>query len=966
MSTNRDKRLLNAIRLALGTSLAATMVVGPTALAAEEDDAAELERVQVTGSRLQRTDIETATPVYVLSNEEIKAAGYQRVEDILNSLPQVEAAQNAFISNGSTLTASVDLRGLGPARTLVLFNGRRLPPGGVYTSSPDINQIPAGMIERVEVLTGGGSSVYGADAVAGVINFILRKDFEGIEISANWSGYQHDNSNSYIQGLMDDAGYDYPTGSDIGGEATSLSVVLGGMFADGRGHATAYIDYRKVDAMLQGERDYSSCALNNAGTACGGSSTAPDPNFDIYPINFTDPDTGELVPIYNDPNYTGAANENLWGGLNAGGLFTDTVNIYNYAPVNYFQRPDERYALGAFAGYEINDNVRPYVEVNFFHDQTVAQIAESGTFYAEEYHVGLDNRNVFTQAQADQLAARFGLAPTDQVALYVGKRNVEGGGRQDRGNHTGYRFVLGADGNIGDNWSYDASYLYSATVATTAYVNDFYGPRVREALEIDGPCTDPCVPYEVFTPGGVTEEAAAYVQGTGILSAENTMEVLNAYVTGDLGFAFPTAVSPVAAVFGVERREESFNRVADEVFASALLLGQGGPTQSIQGSYDVNELFTELSLPIIEGAPMAEQLLLELGARYSDYSNFGGENTYKVALDWTPISALKIRGAYNRAIRAPNNGELFQPQGIGLWSGSDPCAGSNPELTQAQCELTGVTPAQYGNVSESPASQYNAIFGGNQNLQPEIADTITFGIVSNPTENFNFSIDYWKVEIEDAIGIIGAETTIRACGTTGEAVFCDLINRGAGGNLWLGQQGYVVDTNINLGEAVWEGVDITAQYNQEIGPGRLNVSMVGTNMLTKDTTPIPSLPETTDECAGIISPACFPSPEWRHTISATYGMDDWSGTLRWRYYGEVDYDGTTDTLVGDGIDAQNYFDVVGQYYLGGNASFMLGVNNILDEEPPMVGGTLATNANTIAGFWDMLGRMIFANVTVSY
>ncbi|MBW3568385.1 MAG: TonB-dependent receptor, partial [Proteobacteria bacterium] len=658
-------RLVNAIRLAMGAGLAVAFIGGPQAVAAQEDEAAQLERVQVTGSRIQRTDIETSTPVYVMSNEDIKAGGYQRVEDILNSLPQVEAAQTAFVSNGSTLTASVDLRGLGPARTLVLFNGRRMPPGGVNTSAPDINQIPAAMIERVEILTGGGSSVYGADAVAGVINFILRKDFEGIEISANWSAYQHDNSNSYMQGLMDAAGYEYETGnSGFDGDATSLSVVLGGQFADGRGHATGYIDYRSVDAMLQGERDYSSCALNAAGTACGGSGTAPNPNFFISPINAIDPETGELVPNFEEELFLTLGTDSS--------LVASEGNLYNFAPINFFQRPDERYAMGAFLSYEFNQNVRPYMEVNFMHDRSVAQIAESGTFFAEQYDISLENRDVFSAAQALQLQSFFGIGPTDDVAVFVGKRNVEGGGRQSIGDHSAYRFVVGSEGDLGMNWAYDASYMYSAVASSQASVNDFFLPRVRQGIGVDQDCGGGCVPYEVFTYNGISEQAAAYAQATGVLNGMSSQEVINAYVTGDLPFTFPSASLPLAAVFGVEHREETFERVADEVFANALLAGLGGPTPSVSGSYDVSEFFTELSIPVLDS------LTLDLGARYSDYSNFGGESTYKLAVDWTPISELKIRGAYNRAIRAPNNQELYTPQGLGLWGGVDPCAGATP------------------------------------------------------------------------------------------------------------------------------------------------------------------------------------------------------------------------------------------------------------------------------------------------
>lgn len=645
METKRNHRIRYAIQLALGVGIASAVSSAP----AIAEETTHLDTVQVTGSRLQRVDVETATPVYVMSHEEIKAGGYQRIEDILNSLPQIEAGQTAFISNGSTLTATVDLRGLGSDRTLVLVNGRRLPPGGVYTNSPDINQIPAAMVERVEVLTGGGSSVYGADAVAGVVNFILRKDFDGVEISYDWSGYQHKNDNKWIQGLMDDVGYEYPTGSTLDGKSKSLSIVMGGLFDDGKGHATAYISHRKVEALLQGSRDYSSCALSASGVACGGSQTAPIPNFHITPAPDGEPDHNVLWQATLAPDSS---------FVDMGG------NIYNFNPVNFFQRPDERWALGAFVGYEISDTWQPYMELNFMHDHSVAQVAESGTFFDPNWGtflISLENRDVFSEAQALQLQEVFGLDSDDSVLVSIGKRNVEGGGRQDRGDHASYRFVVGTKGDLGTDWSYDMSYLYTAVTGTTSFFNDFYGPRVRQAIGVDQDCNDGCVPYRVFTYNGVTPEAAKYVQAKGTLAAHTSLEAVNAFVSGFFDLSLPTAASPIGAVLGFERRTESYELVADEVYEGGLLLGQGGTQPSIFGSYDVNEVFTELSIPLVESSPLAERLALELGARYSDYSNFGAKSTYKVALDWSPINAVKVRGAYNRAIRAPNNIELHLP-----------------------------------------------------------------------------------------------------------------------------------------------------------------------------------------------------------------------------------------------------------------------------------------------------------------
>jgi outer membrane receptor protein involved in Fe transport len=947
-----NSKIAKAVRLAtiFGAS-AATAVSMPTFAA--EESAEEVERIEVTGSRIKRTDLESASPVQITSSEDIKLSGFTRIEDLLNNLPQIEAASTAFQSNGATGTASLDLRGMGPNRTLVLVNGRRLQPGGVYSQSPDINQIPAALVKRVEVMTGGGASTYGADAVAGVVNFIMNDDFEGIEISAGAAGYQHNNDNDYIQGLMDEKNFEYPTGSDgIDGKSYNIDITMGGSFDGGNGHAVAYATWRRNDELRQGARDYSSCALNDAGTACGGSGNAVIPNFYLGGVD------------------NGAFDWGNWDylTLNSNSNFIQSSgNLYNYAPVNHFMRPDERFTLGAFVNYEINEHVQPFLEVSYMNDRTVAQIAESGTFFAETYILPVDQLNA---DQQQYLNDNLGLTSADDFAVYIGKRNVEGGPRASNLEHNSFRIVFGAEGEINDSWFYEASINYGVSNSSAAYINDFFAPRIATAVDF-GLCAETagCIPYEVFTYQGVTEEAAGALTGVGILNGQATTMVLNGFVTGELeDVVMPTADSPVAVVFGAEYREETFERLSDEVYAQGLLLGQGGPTASIQGEYNVSEIFAEASIPLVEGADFAESLVLDLGYRYSDYDTSGGASTYKVSVDYDPTDDWKLRASYNRAVRAPNVGELFAPQNLGLWGGVDGCAGANPTFTQAQCANTGVTAAQYGNITPSPAGQYNGFFGGNPELEPEIADTITVGVVGNPFDNFNFSVDYWNIELEDVIGTLGSELTLEQCALTGDAAYCDNVIRNGAGSLWLGQEGYVQATNINLAERHWEGVDVSANYLYEgLFGGTLRANFIGTRMLTKEYTPIPGNDDATFDCAGNIDNGCFAQPEWRHVMKVSYDMDTfWTASATWRYYGEVEYTEGVDEIVGDAIGAQSYIDLKAAFDVNDNVSFLIGVNNVLDKEAPLVGNTLSTNGNAVAGFYDTLGRYIHANVTLRY
>jgi outer membrane receptor protein involved in Fe transport len=953
-----NNKLAKSVRLAIAFGAAATALPASYAFA-EEGEA--IEKIEVTGSRIKRTDLETSSPVQITSAEDIKLSGFTKIEDLLNSLPQIEAAETSFQSNGASGTATLDLRGMGSNRTLVLINGRRLQPGGIYSQSPDVNQIPAALVKRVEVMTGGGSSVYGADAVAGVVNFVMNDDFEGFEITAGVSGYQHNNSNDYIQGLMDAKGFDYPEGqSGLEGKTYNIDLTMGGDFADGKGHAVVYANYRDIEELRQSARDYSSCALNQAGDTCGGSGNAIIPNFYVAPIVDGDFDWGNYSYLTLNQNSD---------------FIASSGNQYNYAPVNHFMRPDEKYSLGAMIDYELNDTTSAYMEVAYMHDLTRAQIAESGTFFAENYIFTPDNP-AFSAAQTQQLMDALGVAADDEIGIYIGKRNVEGGPRSNILEHNSFRMVTGVEGELNDTWTYDVSFQYASTASASTYINDFFAPRIATAVNPELCAADSaCIDYEVFKYQGVTAESAAALTGTAVLTGVTSERILNGFVSGEFDVTLPTADTPIAAVFGFESRELDFERIADEVYAQGQLLGQGGPTKSLVGGYSVQEVFTELSVPVLEGAPMAEMVTLDLGFRYSDYNTTGGESTYKVAVDWSLNSDWKVRAGYNRAVRAPNVAELFAEQSRGLWGGDDPCAvdltdpTDKPAYSQAQCANTGMTAAQYGNVGISPAAQYNGLFGGNTELDPEIADTVTLGLVANPMDNLNFTIDYFDIQIEDVIGSVGAQLTVEKCAETGDAAFCDNVNRSSGGSLWVGT-GFVQATNINLASRHWQGVDVSVNYEQDFLDGKIVGTLIGTSMLKKEYDPLPGVEGAAYDCAGTVSADCFAQPEWRHSAKVAYESGSfWTVSAIWRYFGEVEYTDDTDGLLienGSKIDAQSYFDLKGAFTINDNMGVLVGVNNVLDEEPPMVGSTLSTNANTVAGYYDTLGRYIHASVTVKF
>ncbi|WP_338467235.1 TonB-dependent receptor [Novosphingobium sp. ZN18A2] len=970
---NFSKLKAGAAPVAIGLALVAAPAFAQDAPA---DAGAANAPIVVTGSRLKQPNLESATPVTVVSAQEIQDTGTTRVEDLINSLPQVFAGQGGNISNGSSGTATLNLRGIGSERTLVLVNGRRLMPGDPNSSAADINAIPGALIKRVDVLTGGASSVYGSDAVAGVVNFVMDTDFEGFKLDGQYSFYQHNNSaGSNILDANTAAGYTTPSGSSTNGGAVDATAVMGTGFDDGRGHITAYFGYRKIDPVLQGSRDYSNCALAGSGItgfSCSGSSTSPtgrfllsgDGSFDSY-----------------QPNPDGSQ------------TFVPGFNIYNYNPLNYYQRPDERYTAGFFAHYDISDAVKPYMEFMFMDDRTVAQIAPSGDF-GNTSTLNCDNPLLSAQqlsiicAPSNVIGTR--IDPTtgasyDVAGVYVLRRNIEGGPRQDDLQHTSYRGVVGVQGDLGMAWSYDAYYQYGRTNYAETYLNDLSATRVARALDVvTDPATgnavcrsvldgsDPnCVPWNIFTLGNVDPAATAYLSTPGFQRGTTTEQVANASLTGQLGeygVRTPWATDGVAINVGFEYRKESLELRSDQAFQTGDLTGQGAPTLPVAGSFHVSEFFSEISLPIVQDS-FIKELSLNAGYRYSTYTNAGNSfntDTYKIEGTFAPTADIAFRGGYNRAVRAPNVQDLFAPNRVALDGETDGCAGATPTYTAAQCAYMGVTAAQYGTIPENPAQQYNGYIGGNQTLQPEVADTWTAGVVLTPTflPRFSASVDWFSINLKQAIQGIGADTILDACASSGDTFICSLVHRDAGGSLWLSPNGYVIDTTQNIGGLKTSGIDVSAAYTQPLGGslGKLNVTFQGTYLDKYEIDPGVSAAY---RCEGLFGSSCgTPNPKWRHQMRVSWDLPSGLGaSVRWRHFGPVDYINGNDHLA-----AQNYIDMTLNARIGDHYSFRLGVNNVFDKAPPLSGhvGAGFGNGNTFPQVYDALGRYIFAGVTLEY
>ena len=952
---------------------------------AQEESRVE-QTIVVTGSRISNANLVSPSPVTTVGADQIQARGTVRVEDMLNTLPQVSPSEGAGRANEAAGTANVDLRGLGAERTLVLVDGRRLPYGSPVSAPADLNQVPSMLVERVEVLTGGASAVYGADAVAGVVNFILKDDYEGLMADVQVGAFQTGNNSDRLADTL--RAFDQPIpDSTMDGESIDVNLVFGLNGDNGRGNITGYFNWKKQNEVLQGDRISSACALgySNDAFTCGGSGTT-------FPGQFTSFGGGD-VPF----SFTLAEG----GGIRDYDPSTDT---YNYAPLNHFIRPNERYSFGAMAHYDITDSIEAYGNFAFTNDVTTAQIAPAGNFFQTKT-INCDNP-FLTDEMVEVICLNNGVDPAaadldDRVApLQIGRRNVEGGGRQNETEHTSFRVVGGLRGDLNNAWSYDVYGQYSQVTYTDTAANFFNLDLVANALEvridpetgqpacqvaIDG--TDPnCVPYNVFEIGGVTQEALDYIQAPGFREGEVTQEVFSAVLTGDLtdyGVVMPWATTGVQTVFGVEYRDEFLTQTNDALTRNGKL---GTARADVEGGVSVYEVFTEFQVPLVEDRPGIEELGINGAYRFSDYyETTGTQSTYAMGLTYAPVSAYRFRAQFQRATRSPNPIELYAPQSPfeftlpvnpnGLY---DPCAGANPAATFEQCARTGVTAAQYGNIADNPAAQFRNISGGNPNLDVESSDTFTLGVVASPDfiPGLTVSIDYFDIKVEDFIGSVPEEESINQCLATGDSFFCGLVNRGSNGELWASDDAFVTATKLNTGSLETSGIDISAKYSFDVGSyGSLDVGYLATFLHKLDKEPLPGLDII--ECAGYFAStnaSCGTSkPEYRHNLPVTWftPWGDLTATATWRHIGEVDLIGATQSNTNTMLDARNYLDLSARATVREGVGVRFGVNNVFDKNPPVstnvgsAGGSFG-NGNTFPQAYDALGRYIFAGVNVEF
>ena len=963
------------------------------------------EEVIVTGTRIISPNMVSTSPIQVITSKEIQQQGRKDISDVLYQMPQnFNNSFSGFSNRTSGLTtaggiATADLRGLGAQRTLVLVNGRRLGPGSPDTSnptpSPDLDQIPTQLVERVDVVTGGASATYGSDAIAGVINFIIKRDFEGVEFDYQYGENWHNNHNDTAQSLERDFGVNPDTGNVTDGSNYNATLTAGKNFADGRGNVTAYVGYLRGHPVISGARDFGNCQLfmndDLTGPVCGGSA-----NSNIFTPN----------PLIANPQDYAVVGNNFEPWPAAG---QNPPAEYNSQRLIYVSRDDERKNAGVFAHYEINDYADPYLEFGYMKDETHQQVAPSGLFLGQNvldpsgsYQVNCGNPFLSAQQRAIMLC---GADPSQIVPIDIGRRSVEGPGRTTDFNHENYRGVLGVKGQFGGAYSYDVYGQYYRVTLDRVDGNYLNLQSVANALLASGTAGSPacisgppCVPWNIFADGGVTDDALNYLLTNASSTGKVIERVYHADVTADLGeygVRLPTATEGVGVNVGYERRSESLSYQPDAVSQSGLLAGFGGAAVPINEDYVVNEQFIEVRVPILQDRPGAEYLGFDGGYRRSDYTTIGVVNTEKFEVQYAPIRDVRLRGSYQKAIRAPSLIELFSPLQVGQISfGEDPCAPSQstgvPARSLEECLRTGVTAQQYnsGTIPQGTASQLSQVLGGEPDLKAETAKSYTLGITLSPSflPDFSASLDWFRVKVDDEVDQLPATVIMDNCLDTGDPAYCSQIVRSPvtgglnGGSVQSG--GYIVQTNTNVGKAEVQGIDVQAAYRWAISDyGSLLFSLAGTYLDKFETTPVPG--GGSYDCAGLFGPTCQTvNPEWRSNFRISW-LTPWNvnASVLWRFMTRVKLDNNDSNPLLFGsvsdfgqavpynshIGSYSYFDLNVSWHVNDMFDVRAGINNVFDKDPPFVVSELISGgaANTYETY-DTLGRQVYIGFTASY
>ncbi|SER48342.1 TonB-dependent Receptor Plug Domain [Sphingobium sp. YR768] len=964
----------------LSASLIATAAFAQEAPQAA-DAPAEGDTIIVTGSLIKNPNLVSSSPVTAIGENEMQLRQTTNAETLLRDIPGVVPSLGQNVNNGNGGAAFVDLRGLGYNRNIVLLDGKRVAPAD-FNGAFDLNNIPTALISRVDVLTGGASTTYGADAVSGVVNFITRNDFAGMDLS--------------IGEQITDQG---------DGNRFNVDFTVGANFDDGRGNAVLSVGYQEVDPIYQGDRDISIFGISSTTGRGSGSSFTSTPTGISFPTEDTQvgPDGSSLVPFYQG---------------------------FNFNPYNIFVTPFKRFNIFGSTRYEVSDKVEVFSRALFSKNTVDTIIAPSGIFGTPLSIPG--NNPYLPTAIRDRLCNEAGITLGEACntngaipmpAVY--RRTVEIGPRISSYETQIFDINIGTRYHINDSLSLEVYGSHGESQNTQTQSGYVLNSRVQQALNATNTtsCIDTsnsCVPLNLF--GTISGDQAAFLNGQSTITNKTALSQAHAMVSGDFGVTSPMASNPVSFAAGAEYRNYTAQRIPDNLsLVPGELGGAGGAVLPLDGGYDVYEFFGEVIAPLVSDRPFFQELTVEGGVRYSKYkvdaagSPRFNATTYKFGATWAPIDDVKIRGNYQRAVRAPNIGELFAPVSTGLTNLSvDPCAGAAPTLDAnlaAVCLAQGAPAASIGSIQNPSADQANATGGGNPNIRPETAKTFTAGIVLQPrnlVSGLTITVDYYNIKISNAItaatpaDIIGAcFGNITAASATDEA--CTSIRRNPANGRLSGTSTPEVPINglpqplTNNGRLATDGIDLSINYQTDLNFAKLALGFNG-NWTHKSTFQAAATSYNRD-CVGYYSINCASiQPEFSFTQRTTLSFDKIDVSLLWRYIDSVEYEGQASDYLARGftagnrnlfngevtgagplvgksynfnkINAYSYFDLTTRFAVTDNIDLTMSAFNIFDKKPPVVGSAAGTttynSGNTFPSTYDAVGRRFAATARLKF
>ncbi|KJS06029.1 MAG: hypothetical protein VR73_10870 [Gammaproteobacteria bacterium BRH_c0] len=938
----------------------------------------EIEEIVVTGSRITRRDYQSESPVVTVNVQDLQVSGQQTLGEALNQLPQVSAGESAT-RPGSGGRTTVDLRGLGSRRTLVLLDGKRLQPSDIYNTI-DLNGIPSSLISGVEIITGGASAVYGSDALAGVVNFQLRKDFTGLELD--------------FQGGMTD---------ENDGENGTLSATFGSDFADGRGNvvlSASYLD--RKDVYPQTSRDFFAQSTPNS-LGFGGVIVADGTNF------YNPATIASVFQSYGvaNPGFAGAfilatnRDGTLFAPRAANGLNfrgfpgIETTTLNGTIGTLAGQRttlalPLERYTMFGRGDYEVTDNIKAYLQFNWSSFETESR-GDGITPPQDTPFIPVTNP--FIPADLKTLLDSRG---NPNAPFYWSLTPLGEGGSHTENDV--WQGQVGLSGELpGLGWRWDA---FAGTGKTDIRQTTFnvYSRSAFSALvnAPDGGMSICEGGLNLFPLTSLSSECNAALMRDPVNIQSLTQDLAEINLTGDL---FDLPAGEVRFATGLAYRRNKFDYdpdagvVNNPAFGVPDLIISTDQTAPASGSTNVKEAYIELLVPILSDVPFFQRLDVNLAYRMSDYDTIDGVNTYKGSLEWVPVDGLLFRGGIQRAIRAPSIGELYAPAAFGVSTlgnnfatgGGDPCdvrgiyrSGPNAAQVRALCVAQGI-PESDVDTWQVDGTGVPTQVSGNLDLIEETGDSITFGVVLQPgftspiLSGISTSIDVYDIEIEDAMGIIPGNLVVRSCFNTGgenptysnDNFYCSLIDRG-----FISLQKVGTPT-VNLARINASGIDTQFDWPVDLAdlgirslPGSLNLNL---NLSWLDKYEIASLPGSPllDFSGTIGNDALggLSHPDWKGIGTLTYLTDQFQLGVRARYIGSMENSQNVNTtLTLEGVSSITYYDLFARYDLGEDISFRAGINNVADKEPPEWTGL----GNTDRATYDVIGRSFYFGATMRF